>query len=65
MVKKKLPKVDWIDTPGLKHILDEEVPLAGELLAKGRKHILVRGKPRTGKSHIRDKICEASKLDIL
>ena len=65
MVNKKSPQVEWIDTPGLKHILEEEVPLAGELLAKGKKHVLVRGKSRTGKSHIRDRICEASKLEIL
>jgi transcriptional regulator with PAS, ATPase and Fis domain len=62
MVKKK---TDWIDTPGLKHILEEEVPLAGKLLKKGKRHILVRGQTRTGKSHIRERIREASGLDPL
>ena len=62
MAKKK---TDWIDIPGLENILEKEVPLAGKLLAEGRKHILVRGQPRIGKSHIRDRICETSKLEIL
>ncbi|MDF1613838.1 sigma-54-dependent transcriptional regulator [Desulfurivibrio dismutans] len=53
----------WIDTPGLKDILEKDVPLAGELLASNRYPILVRGMLRTGKSHIRDKIWEASGLE--
>jgi len=57
MVKKK---TDWIDTPGLKHILEEEVPQAAKLLKEGKRHILVRGQTRTGKSHIRDEILEAT-----
>lgn len=58
-------KKDWIDTPGLKDVLENEVPLAGELLADGRYPVLVRGAPRTGKSHIRDRVIEASGLKIL
>ena len=57
--------MDWIETPGLKDTLENEVPLAAKLLKEGKRHILVRGQPRTGKSHIRDEIREKSGLEII
>lgn len=58
-------KKKWIDTPGLKDVLENEVPLANKLLVEGRYPILVRGTPRTGKSHIRDSILkELEKSDL-
>lgn len=56
---------DWIDTPGLKYQLTREVPLAGKLLAEGKYPILVRGMPRIGKTHIRNKVREASELETI
>jgi len=58
-------KGKWIDTPGLKDVLEKEVPLAAKLLADGNYPVLVRGASRTGKSHIRDKIWEKSGLKRL
>jgi hypothetical protein len=58
MTNKKV----WIDTPGLKDVLENEVPLARKLLVDGDYPILVRGAPRTGKSHIRDEIGNTPKL---
>ncbi len=56
-------KKAWLDTPGLKDVLEQEVPLAGKLLINGDYPILIRGAPRIGKSHIRDKVWENSGLE--